>query len=456
MQIRNKLTFQFIAIVAFLLFVSSLAIYFFSEDYREDDFYNRLSNKGTNTAKLLIAVDEVDANLLKIIEKDNPVSLPKESIAIYDYRDELLYSSDEENVLGIDKQLLDDIRLENELRYRKGDYEILGFLYADKFDRFVVIIGAVDIYGLSKLRNLRIVLLVVFSISIILVFISGWIYAGRTLRPISKVIDQVDNITITSLNLRVDQGNGKDEIATLAATFNGMLDRLEGAFKTQKNFIANASHELRTPLTAITGQLEVILMKSRTADEYEKAMISVLDDMKNLNTISNRLLLLAQASSEKGEAAFTNLRIDELVWQASSELKKRNPEYVISVSFDEALSDEKNLTILGDEQLMKTALVNLMDNGCKYSADHKVEVHLGSEGTKKLILVFTDKGIGIEPTDLKQIFEPFHRGRNASSFKGHGIGLSLVNRIIKMHGGDIKVESKINQGTTVTVLLRSI
>lgn len=456
MQIRKKLTFQFIAIVAFLLFISSLAIYFFSEDYRKDDFYNRLSNKGTNTAKLLIAVDEVDANLLKIIEKDNPVSLPKESIAIYDYRDELLYSSDEENVLGIDKQLLDDIRLENELRYRKGDYEILGFLYADKFDRFVVIIGAVDIYGLSKLRNLRIVLLVVFSISIILVFISGWIYAGRTLRPISKVIDQVDNITITSLNLRVDQGNGKDEIATLAATFNGMLDRLEGAFKTQKNFIANASHELRTPLTAITGQLEVILMKSRTADEYEKAMISVLDDMKNLNTISNRLLLLAQASSEKGEAAFTNLRIDELVWQASSELKKRNPEYVISVSFDEALSDEKNLTILGDEQLMKTALVNLMDNGCKYSPEHKVEVHLGSKVTNKLILVFSDKGIGIEPADLKQIFEPFHRGRNAVSFKGHGIGLSLVNRIIKMHGGDIKVESKINQGTTVTVLMRSI
>lgn len=456
MQIRKKLTFQFIAIVAFLLFISLLAIYFFSEDYREDDFYNRLSNKGTNIAKLLIAVDEVDANLLKIIERDNPVSLPKESIAIYDYKDELLYSSDDKNLLGIVKELLDEIRLENELRYRKGDYEILGFLYADKFDRFVVIIGAVDIYGVSKLRNLRTVLLVVFSISIILVFISGWIYAGRALRPISKVVDQVDNITISSLNLRVDQGNGKDEIATLAATFNGMLDRLESAFKTQKNFIANASHELRTPLTAITGQLEVILMKSRTADQYKKAMASVLDDMKNLNTISNRLLLLAQASSEKGETAFTNLRIDELVWQTSSELKKRNPEYVINVSFDEAMSDEKNLTILGDEQLMKTALVNLMDNGCKYSPEHKVEVHLGSKGTNKLILIFSDKGIGIEPGDLKQIFEPFHRGRNASSFKGHGIGLSLVHRIIKMNGGDIKVESEINQGTTVTVSLRSI
>ena len=456
MQIRKKLTFQFIVIVAFLLFISSLAIYFFSEDYRKDDFYNRLSNKGTNTAKLLIAIDEVDADLLKIIEKDNPVSLPKESIAIYDYKDEQLYSSDEENVLGIDKELLDNVRLENELRYQKGDYEILGFLFVDKFDRFVVIIGAVDIYGLSKLRNLRIVLLVVFSISVILVFISGRIYAGRALRPISRVIDQVDDITITSLNLRVDQGNAKDEIATLAATFNGMLDRLESAFKTQKNFIANASHELRTPLTAITGQLEVILMKSRTEDEYKNAMISVLDDIKNLNTISNRLLLLAQASSEKGETAFTTLRIDELIWQASSELKKRNPEYIITVSFDEKMSDEKNLTILGDEQLMKTALINLMDNGCKYSPDHKMEVHLGFKGTNKLIIIFSDKGIGIEPGDLRQIFEPFHRGKNAVSFKGHGIGLSLVHRIIKMHGGDIKIESEINQGTTVTVFLRSI
>ena len=112
MQIRKKLTYQFISIVALILFVSSTAIYFFSADYREDGFYSRLINKASNTAQLLIEVEEVDAELLKRIEKNNPVSLPNEKILIYNYRNEEIYSTDEDNVFQIDQQLLDRIRLE--------------------------------------------------------------------------------------------------------------------------------------------------------------------------------------------------------------------------------------------------------------------------------------------------------------------------------------------------------
>ena len=286
MQIRKKLTLQFIIIVALILALSLLAIYFFSADYRRDDFYNRLLNKGTNSAKLLIEVEEIDAGLLRRIDQDNPMSLPKEIIAIYNYKNELLYGSDNDELLHIHQELLDCIRLEQEIRYRQGNHEILGFLYADKFDRFVVIIGAVDIYGLKKLHNLQTVIFLVFAISILVVFVSGSIYAAKALKPISRVVEQVNNITITSLNLKVDEGNGKDEIALLAATFNKMLSRLEAAFKIQKNFIANASHELRTPLTAITGQLEVALIKQRTPAAYQEILLSVLDDIKRLIEVS--------------------------------------------------------------------------------------------------------------------------------------------------------------------------
>jgi signal transduction histidine kinase len=282
------------------------------------------------------------------------------------------------------------------------------------------------------------------------VFVAGWVYAGKALQPISKVIDQVDEITISSINLRVQEGDSKDEISKLARTFNNMLDRLETAFKAQKNFIANASHELRTPLTTITGQLDVALMNERTNPEYKHIISSVLDDIKNLNTVSNRLLLLAQASSGTSSAELVPLRIDDIIWQLKSELTKRNPEYKVNVSLDKDLIEEEQLTLIGNEQLMKTAIGNLIDNGCKYSPDHQVNVSLENKDNV-MILQFIDSGIGIQPEDMKHIFEPFYRGKNASMIKGHGIGLSLVERIVILHQGAIHVHSAPGEGTNVTL-----
>jgi signal transduction histidine kinase len=294
--------------------------------------------------------------------------------------------------------------------------------------------------------------MIVFSISIVLVFISGRIYAGRALMPILKVIEQVDTISITSLDLRVKAGNGEDEIAKLAHTFNKMLERLEVAFKIQKNFIANASHEIRTPLTAITGQLDVALIKERTQMEYRTIILSVLEDIKNLNSISNRLLLLAQASSETAKVDFKLIRIDDIIWQVRSDLLKIYKDQKINVSIDENLNDEKQLTIVGNDQLIKTAISNLMDNACKYNNDNRMQVNIGVEN-KFIIVQFTNSGKGIDPQDIDSIFEPFYRGRNATAIKGHGIGLSLAERIIKLHEGTLQVSSILNDKTNFTVRL---
>ncbi len=129
MNIRTKLTVRFIVITAVIIALSSVLIYVLSADYREEDFYERLTNKANNTAKLLIEVDEVDVNLLRRLERDNPVSLPNEKIIIYNFRDTLLFSTDEEELIKIDKALIDRIRLENEIRWKQGEFEVLGFLY---------------------------------------------------------------------------------------------------------------------------------------------------------------------------------------------------------------------------------------------------------------------------------------------------------------------------------------
>jgi signal transduction histidine kinase len=449
MNIRTRLTLRFILLTAIIILMGSVLIYIFSADYREENFYNRLQNKANNTAKLLIEVDEVSAELLRKLEEDNPVSLPDEKIIIFSHYDSILFTTDEENQILISTELLDQIRLEDEVRWQQGSFELLGYLYKGKYDRFVVVVAANDIYGLKKLHNLLYILLAVFAISIVTISISGWFFAGKALEPIANVVRQVSEISVANLNVRVDEGNGKDEIARLSQTFNSMLSRLELSFKTQKTFIANASHELRTPLTAITGQLEVTLLSRRTPSEYEKVINSVLDDIRNLNILSNRLLVLAQASSDERQKFLRPVRIDEAVWQAKEEVLKHHSEFTVKIDFDKELDDESKLTIYGDEQLIKVAFTNVIENGCKYSQNHTMDVRIQLNDSG-LVLIFRDEGMGILKEDLANIFEPFYRGSNTKSIKGHGIGLSMVKGIVKLHKGTIDLVSQQGKGTTLT------
>lgn len=452
MNVRTKLTLRFIFITSVIFLLASVLIYLFSADYRRKDFYSRLNNKAVNTAKLLIEVDEVDATLLRRIEQDNPVSLPKEKIIIYNYRDTVLFSTDESGEIQVTPDLLDQIRLDDEVRFKQGRYEVLGFLFKGQYDRFVVIAAATDIYGFKRLRNLVYILLVVFAFSILVVSISGWIYAGRALQPIARIVNSVAEISAASLDRRLDEGNGKDEISLLAQTFNSMIARLETSFMTQKNFISNASHELRTPLTSLTGHLEVALLSTRSPLEYRKVIQSALEDIRDLNNLSNRLLLLAQTSSEEKQRSLVNIRVDDLLWQLKDDVSKRNAGFQIHIQLDEAIDDESALTIKGDEQLMRTALLNVLENGCKYSPDRTTKVQLGTKD-RKLIVSFTDRGIGILPEDLPNIFQPFYRGSNTKNVQGHGIGLSMVKGIIKIHSGSIHIESRPGEGTTVSITL---
>ncbi len=452
MEIRKKLLYQFIAIVALILLLSSLAIYFSFSGTRREEFYDRLSSKAKMVAQMLIEIDEINADLLYRIEKNNPVSLPNEKIIIYDYQNNIVYNTDEDHVLNITPELINDVRLADEVRLKQKPFEMVGQFYTGQYDRYVVFAAATDIFGLGKLQRLRIILLIVFFLSLIIVFFSGRMFASRALNPISDIMSQVDAIGISNLDARVSEGNGKDELARLSHTFNKMLERLETAFKTQKNFIANASHELRTPLTVITGQLEVILMNARKNEEYRNTIISVLEDIKNLNLISNRLLLLAHASSEFSEADFILVRIDDLLWQARKEILKRNDQYQVHINFSETIDDELKLMVRGNELLIKTALTNLIDNGCKYSNDHTSEIFVNHENNH-VIIHFSDNGIGIPEEEIRMIFQPFYRARNAIGIKGHGIGLSLVERIISLHKGNITVKSEINKGTDFTLSL---
>lgn len=450
MKIRQKLTLQFFLMASVILLLFSIAVYFASADYRRDDFYQRLESRAFSTARLLIEVDEVDTDLLNKIEEDNPVSLPDEKIIIFNYKNEIVYSTDNRNVILYDDDLLTRIRTTGKIKTTSGRYELMGILFPEEFNRFVVLSAARDIFGFDKLKNLRMILVLLTGIFLVLFYTAGWLFAARALSPISSVVDRVDKISISSLDLRVDEGNGKDELAHLAHTFNLMLERLETAFEMQKDFISNASHELRTPLTAIRGQLEVLLMKDRSEQEYREATAGVLDDMRKLNRMLDRLLLMAHASSEGAREGFREVRLDEILWQAREEIIKHDRDYSVTIALDENITDIENLTIHGDEQLLMSAVTNIMDNGCKYSPDRSVRVFL-THDAKNIYVSFTDNGPGIAEDEIERIFESFYRSKSTASVKGHGIGLSLAKKIIDIHNGTINLSSRHGEGTTIAL-----
>lgn len=455
MQIRTRLTLQFLLLGGVIMIIASVAIYLSSANFRREDFCNRLRDKAMSTANLLFNTDGVDADNILRIENESRVSLQNEKIIILNFKNDTVYNSDENPVIKIKNNYIERVRQGNALTYKQDSYDVIVTLYYTKYDRFIVVAAAIDAEGSLHLEKLRIILIFVCLISLLLFFIAGWFYSSRALKPISDVVEKVEDISITSLNLRVFEGNGTDEIGKLAKTFNKMLERLETSFGMQKNFIANASHELRTPLTSINGQLEVLMMKDRSTTEYKAALGSVLDDIKSLIDLSNRLLLIARTSAEGPLNFNKKIRIDEILWQAKEEIARFNKDYNINISIDDSLTDSDQMIIVGDDYLLKVAVSNLIDNACKYSSDHSVDIKF-RHIEKFIEVAFEDRGIGISKVDILKVFEPFYRGSNSISISGTGIGLPLVSQIIKIHNGTIEISSEINKGTIVKILLPTI
>ena len=455
MQIRTRLTLQFLLSGGIIMIIASSAIYFSTAGFRTNDFYNQIRNSAVSTANLLFNEYEVDAKRVLRIEKDNPFKLHNARLAILNFNYDTIYRSDENSEIKINRGIFNQVKSGSRVAYKQDSYQVIGTLYFTNYDRFVIFSAAVDTEGAAHLNELKIILVFVCCLSFLLFFIVGWFYSGRAIKPISDVVKKVEEISIASLNLRVFEGNGTDEIGRLAKTFNKMLERLEDSFATQKNFIANASHELRTPLTSINGQLEVLMMKDRSAGEYKVQVQSVLDDIKSLIDLSNRLLLLARTSAENPMSLNNRIRIDEILWLAREEIKKYNPDYQINISLDNSLTDSDQMVIIGDDYLLKVAILNLMENGCKYSDNQSVDVRL-SHFKQWIKVIFEDRGIGISGVDLRKVFEPFYRGSNASLVSGYGIGLSLSRQIIKSHNGKIELSSMVGKGTRVVVLLPAI
>lgn len=451
MTIRTRLALQFMLLASLILGGAFAVVYLLSANYRVEEFIGRLKDRGANTAKLLIQVDEVDERLLEKIEITNPVRLPEEVIHVFDHHNKELFRLGTTADGAVSPSLLDSVRLHGEQVGRRGDREEVAFLFTDRFDRFVVVASGNDIYGRSKLRNQGRVMIATFLIGQVLIFLIGRFYSSRALSPVQRLSHQIKNVTAADLTHHVTVGNEQDELAQLAGSFNELLDRLQDAFTSQRNFIANASHEMRTPLTTISGQLDVLLLKARTQEEYASALRSVLDDMHALNRLADRLLLMAQAENKAPRSSFAPVRLDEVLWQSRTEVMKADANNRVELTMED-VEGEEDLTVMGNENLLRSLFINLIENACKYAPDKRAFVSIGVSSQRVQVAV-EDNGPGIPAVDKDRIFEPFYRATNTGGAKGHGIGLSLAKRIAELHDGQIRSEQEPGRGARFVVYL---
>jgi signal transduction histidine kinase len=450
MQIRSRLTYQFTYLVSAILFVSYLIIYVFTQQNYKDKFYSRLRQKANTAAELLVNVNQVDSKLLRIIDRANRDILYRENIMAYDTCYERIYRSNDTINFHIDVNRVKEVLKRKEVRFGVEDLEILGTVFVTPEGRIVVFAGAVDQYSADNEKDLKNILIALFLLFVFIVVISGWFFAGRAVNPISEVIKQVDLLSPKRLEQRLETSTSEDEIGKMVATINRLLERIENAFKLQKTFIANVSHELKNPLTKISSQLEVSLLNERKTEEYKQTIASVLEDTQDLAAITESLLELNKISISDYQASFQTIRVDEILWESRSLTLKLNSAYKVHIDTQFMPDDEELLHMKGDEKLVLTAIKNLIENACKFSTHKTAHASIQTEGNWIIIKV-KNEGKGIPEADIPYIFQPFFRAENTASSKGYGIGLSLVERIVLLHNGQISVQSEINGLTEFTL-----
>ena len=448
MKTQNKIILFLTSIFLAYILVFSGFIFFSISDYSYTDFYKRLEIRAITMAKIELE-DDQDINAVKEIRQDFLEELPNEKITIIDLQRFDIYSKSN---LAIPASFLQNIENLKRAYYKENNTFYSGIKYHNRGKDYLVIVSAENYYNTHHIVYLRNLLLIASLISILIIVFIAWFFSRRVVMPLKIIIGDMKKISTENLNFRLKEPEDNEELRSLTATFNNMLNRLETSFETQKNFISNASHELNTPLTSIIGEADVTLAKERSKEEYILSLKNILEEAGKLDKKTKALLFLAQTGYDGKAQTFNSLRIDELIIDVKETVEKIYPEALIHLDFDLLPENPDKLTVNGNAQLLHLAISNVVMNACKYSKNQKVNFAL-SASDKNVIIIVKDNGIGIPENDLPYIFDPFFRGSNTENFHGYGIGLPLTRNVLKMHNGNVIANSSKSKGTVLEITI---
>jgi heavy metal sensor kinase len=317
-------------------------------------------------------------------------------------------------------------------------------------NQFVLILAAPLAEVEENLAGMRLMFYVTIPVTLLLAAVAIFLITQRALRPLNSMTETARRISASNLSHRLDLPPAQDEVRLFAETINSMLQRIEAAFQSQKQFVADASHEIRTPLTVLNSELEYA--RKRVTDGEAKASIEAsLAEIDRLSQMVEGLLLLTRIDAHRVAATGKRYRLDEIVIEIIQSLRR--------------LADSKNIVLKpfvqdaveleGNGELIRRALLNTIENAVKYGlSGTEVSVTLEISAGAAASVKVQDNGPGISEADQKRIFERFFRGENArAETEGSGLGLAIAKELLELHGGTISLQSEIGRGTTVCIRL---
>lgn len=294
-----------------------------------------------------------------------------------------------------------------------------------------------------RIQSVIATLMVIFAGSALTYFLTS-----RGLAPLRQFSAHMEKLQAQNLSEPMRVPDTNDEIARLTRSYNEMLERLDQAFTTQRQFSANAAHELRTPLAVMQTNLDVLQKREKpTADEYAETIRMLSEQTGRLSHLVSVLLEMTELQTVQRT---DHIELSALVEEVICDLTQ--------------IADEKGVTltqkageaaVMGSDLLLYRAIYNLMENAIKYNRpDGAVTAGVRTENGMAVISV-TDTGIGISPENWEKIFDPFIRVDKSRSraMGGAGLGLALVRDIAKQHGGSVKIVRSSEQGTEVVLAL---
>jgi signal transduction histidine kinase len=239
----------------------------------------------------------------------------------------------------------------------------------------------------------------------------------------------------------------------LIRIINEMIARLETSFQRMAEFTADASHELRTPLCAMRGEAEVLLSRPRTPEEYREALVHFVETMDRINRMINDLILLSQGDTTQVKLKMDPLRLDLMLKDLGHLFEVLALQKGLAFSIDAP----EEVALLGDKTRLQQLFTNLIDNAIKYTETGFIRISAGKEDDRAFVKI-QDSGVGIPKEEQEKIFQRFYRVDKSRSREtgGAGLGLSIVQWIVRAHGGNVEVESDGRRGSTFTVFLPMI
>lgn len=317
-------------------------------------------------------------------------------------------------------------------------------LFYSKNSTFVIRAFYVQDIEKDRQHKLIITLVVLVIICVLCSTIIAWYLSYKLLAPFRQIAKNASRISVENLSERLDYAIENDEVGQLSVTLNHLFARLQNSFTTLQKFTSNASHELKTPLTIMRGDIEVLLRRERSPQEYKQTLSCTLSEIERMNHLIQGLLLLAQAESERKITVSHNIAIGEIVTYVKNQLCKVNDHSQITIHEN----IDNSIYLSGDPLWIEQIIQNLLHNAFQNTPPQNTITITLQKYDIYAVFEITNTGKEIAAQDLPFIFDRFYRvNSNKTSNKGFGLGLAICKALAEKHHGFIHVESQKRQTT---------